>query len=134
MVLLLLTLQTERASRLSLCQRERMKVRDCFSAAPGVRTRSLATRYRAPGEPGDSRIAEQRLQSVPGILTALDREFGLYDSYARRRQTRRPALRSGNRNPRRNRRTDVGGEIRMPLTSIISPQAERGGEALDSGF
>jgi len=117
---------------------------------------------------------------VPGILTALDREFGLHDSYARRRPTRRPALRSGNRNPRRSRRTDVGGEIcsprnfgsasvakeyaqaespslaaiehdpqrfilthqrvfqkafcEYPLTSILSPQAARGGEALDSGF
>ncbi len=32
--------------RLSLCQRERMKVRVCFAVAPRVRTRLLARRYR----------------------------------------------------------------------------------------
>jgi hypothetical protein len=109
-----LTLQTERGSRLSLSQRERMKVRDCFSVAPRVRTRLLATRSRALGEPDDSRIAKQRLHGGPGIPTALDREFGLHGSYARRRPTRWRALRSGNRNPRRNRRADVGGEICSP--------------------
>ena len=109
-----LTLQMERGPRLSLCRRERMKVRDCFSVAPRVRTRLLATRCRALGEPDDSRIATQQGHGRPGILTAFDRDFGLHGSYARRRPTRWLALRSDNRNPRRNRRTDVGGEICIP--------------------
>jgi len=88
-----------------------MKVRDCFSVAPRVRTRLPATRYRAPDEPGDSRIATQRLHGEPGIVIACDREFGLHGSYVRRRPIRRPALRSHNRNPERNPRTDVDAEI-----------------------
>ncbi len=76
-----------------------------------MRTRSLATRYRAPGEPDDSRIATQRLHGEPGIVIACDREFGLHGSYVRHRPIRWPALRSHNRNPKRNRGTDVGGEI-----------------------
>ena len=88
-----------------------MKVRDCFSLAPQVRTRLLATRCRALGEPGDSRIATQRLHGEPGIVIACDREFGLHGSYVRHRPIRWPALRSHNRNPKRNRGTDVGGEI-----------------------
>ena len=53
-----------------------MKVRDCFSVAPQVRTILLATRYRAPGEPDDSRIATQPLHGEPGILSAFDPDFG----------------------------------------------------------
>jgi hypothetical protein len=77
-------------------------------------TRLLATRCLALGEPDDSRIAKQRLHGRLGIPTAFDREFGLHGSYARRRPTRWLALRSDNRNPRRNHRTDVGGEICSP--------------------
>lgn len=91
-----------------------MKVKDYFSVAPRVRTRLLATRCRALGEPDDSRIAKQRLHGGLGIPTAFDREFGLHGSYARRRPTRWLALRSDNKNPRRNHRTDVGGEICSP--------------------
>ena len=106
-----LTLQTERGSRLSLSQRERMKVRDCFSVAPRVRTRLFARRYRVLCEPDDSRIATRRLHGEPGIPSVFDREFGLRGSYVHRRPIRWPALRSDNRNPKRNRRTGVGGEI-----------------------
>jgi hypothetical protein len=91
-----------------------MKVRDCFSVVPRVRTRLLATRCRALRGPDDSRIAKQRLHAGPGVPIALDREFGLHGSYARRRPTRWRALRSDNRNPRRNRRADVGAEICSP--------------------
>jgi hypothetical protein len=45
--------------RLSLFQREKMKVRVCFAVAPRVRTRLLARRYRVLCEPDDSRIATQ---------------------------------------------------------------------------
>ena len=149
-------------------------MRDCFSVAPRAQTRLRATHCRALVEPDDSRIATQRRHAEPGILTAFDREFGLPDSYVRRRPIRRPALRWDNRNPGRSRLTDVGGEIccprnfgsvsaarecaqaqspsfatierdsqrfiltmnassgksfRIPLTSILSPQAGRGGHA-----
>src|SRR5438128_7307014 len=88
-----------------------MKVRDCFSVVPRVRTRLLSTRYRVLGEPDDSRIATQQLHGEPGILTAFDREFGLHDNYVLRHLIRWPALRSDNRNPKHNPQTDVGGEI-----------------------
>src|SRR5947208_8113276 len=42
---------------LSLSQRERIKVRDCFSAAPRARARLPATHCRALGEPDDSKIS-----------------------------------------------------------------------------
>src|SRR6266481_2165589 len=88
-----------------------MKVRDFPSVVAQLRTRLLATRCRAPGEPDDSRIATLQVHGGPGILTAFDREFGPHCSYARRRPTRWRALRSDNRNPTRNCPTDVGGEI-----------------------
>ena len=97
-------------SRLSLSQRERMKVRDCFAVAPRVRTRLLATHYRALGESDDSRISTRQLHGEPEIPSAFGREFGLYGSYVLRRPIRWPALRSDNRNPRRSRPADVGDE------------------------
>ena len=87
-----------------------MKVRDLF-IVPRVRTRSLATRYRAPGEPDDSRIATHRLHGEPGIVIACDREFGLHGSYVHRHPIRWPALRWDNKNPRRSLRMDAAGEI-----------------------
>ena len=42
-----------------------MKVKDCLSVAPRVRTRLLATRCRALGEPDDSRIAKQGVHGEP---------------------------------------------------------------------
>jgi hypothetical protein len=104
-------LQTELGVRLSLYQRERIKVRDCLTAVGLLQTRLLVTRCRVLGEPGDSRIATQRFHAEPGILSAFDREFGVPDSYVRRRPIRQPALRWDNRNPGRNRLTDFGGEI-----------------------
>ena len=100
-----------RQMRLSLSQRKRMKVRDRPALDPPVRTRLPATRCRALGEPGDSKIAAQRHHGGSGISTALDREFGLHDSYVLHRLIRWRALHSDNRNPKRKRRRDVGGEI-----------------------
>src|SRR6266508_6331546 len=90
--------------RLSLSQRERMKVRVCFVVALQVRTRLLATRCRALGEPDGSRIATQRLHGELGIPIASDREFALHDRYVHRHPIRSPALRWDNRNPRRSLR------------------------------
>jgi hypothetical protein len=86
-------------------------VRDWLTAVGLLQTRLLVTRCRVLGEPGDARIATQRFHAEPGILSAFDREFGVPDSHVRRRPIRQPALRWDNRNPRRNRLTDVGGEI-----------------------
>jgi hypothetical protein len=74
--------------RLSLCQRERMEVRDCLTAVVLMQTRLIATRCRALGEPDDSKIATQRFHAEPGILTVFDREFVLHGSYVRRRPIR----------------------------------------------
>jgi hypothetical protein len=52
-------LETEKI-RLSLWQRERIKVRDWTSTAPAAQTRSPARRCQVPGEPDDSKIAVQR--------------------------------------------------------------------------
>ena len=53
--------------RLSLCQRERMKVRDCSSVAARVRTRLLATRFRALLEVDHSKNATQQLRGQLGF-------------------------------------------------------------------
>ena len=61
-----------------------MKVRDCSSVASQVLTRLLAIRCRALGEPGDSRIATQRLNAEPEVPSVFGREFGLHGSYVLR--------------------------------------------------
>src|SRR5439155_25025414 len=113
MVFFCLILRMRRGPRLSLSQRERMKVRDCFLSLLECEP-DCSTRCRALGEPDDSRIAKQRLRGGLGIPTAFDREFDLHGSYVHRRLIRWLALRSDNRNPRCNLRTDVAGEICSP--------------------
>ena len=100
-----------RQIRLSLSKRERMEVRDCSALVPRAQTRLLATRCRVPGELDGSKISTQQLHGGLGSRTAFDPELGRDGSYVHRRPIRRLALRSDSRNPRRNRRTDVGGEI-----------------------
>ena len=78
-----------------------------FSSANQIASNTLS----ALAGSDDSRIARQRLCGEPGIPIAFDREFGLSGSYVHRRPIRSPVLRSDNRNPRRNRRRDVDGEI-----------------------
>src|SRR5436305_8399431 len=87
-----------------------MKVRDCFAVAPRVRTRLLATHYRALGESDDSRISTRQLHGEPEIPSAFGREFGLYGSYFLRRPIRWPALRSDYSNSRSSRPAKVDGE------------------------
>jgi hypothetical protein len=148
-------------------------VRVCLAVALPARARVLATRCQALVESDDSRIATQQLHGAPEIPSAFDRDFGPQRSYVLRRPIRSPALRSDNRNPKRNHRMGVGVEIctrqnfgsasiakesvqaqstsfaaierdpqrfiltsdtssekpfaDTPLTSILSPQAGRGG-------
>jgi hypothetical protein len=65
-----------------------MKVRDFFSVVPRVLTRWLAARCRVLGEPDDSRTATQEVHGEPEIPTAVDRAFGLHDSYVLHRLIR----------------------------------------------
>jgi hypothetical protein len=99
------------SARLSLCQRERIKVRVCFGAAPATQTRSLVERCRVPGEFDDSQIAVQQFSYEQAIPTAFDREFGPHDSYAHHRPVRSRALRPHNRNRGRKGPPDAGDEI-----------------------
>jgi hypothetical protein len=105
---------TRPKARLSLCQRERIKVRVSMSIARAAQTRSLARRCRVPGEPDDSKIAGQRSPSEPEIPTSLYREFVRCDSYARLRPIRSRALRLDNRNPECSSPTGADGEICSP--------------------
>jgi hypothetical protein len=102
---------TGQKARLSLCQRERTKVRVSTSIAPAAQTRLLARRCRVPGEPDDSRTAAQRFPCEPEIPTEFDLEFVRHDSYGHHRPIRSRALRSDNRNPGCNGRMDADSEI-----------------------
>jgi hypothetical protein len=53
-------------TRLSLCQRERIKVRDCSSSAPPGRTRLLSEQCRVPHGPGDSKTGQLQCLSRRG--------------------------------------------------------------------
>src|SRR6266508_3908164 len=53
--------------RLSLCERERMKVRDFSGNVPPARTRLLSERYQAPRELDGSRIAARQFRCWRGI-------------------------------------------------------------------
>jgi len=101
----------QKGIRLSLWQRERIKVRDWASTAPAAQTRSLSRRCRVPGESDDSKIAVQGFLCGPGIPTALDREFAQNDNYAPHRPIRSRPLRSDSRNPECSNPTDADGEI-----------------------
>ncbi len=98
-------------ARLSLCRRERTKVRVSTSTAPAAQTKLLARRCRVPGELDDSKTAAQRSPCEPEIPSAFGREFVRHNSYARHRPIRSRALRSNNRNPRCSNPMDADGEI-----------------------
>jgi hypothetical protein len=53
-------------TRLSLCQRERIKVRDCSGSAPPGRTRLLSEQCRVPHGPGDSKTGQLQCLSRRG--------------------------------------------------------------------
>jgi hypothetical protein len=84
--------------RLSLSQRERIKVRDCFRHVSRARSRSPLGRCRVPCELGDSRTGEPEFAGEQEILRVQDRVFGQFDSYVRRRRAQSPALFPGSRN------------------------------------
>jgi len=161
-------------SRLSLSQRERMKVRDCFAVAPRVRTRLLATRYRALGESDvpesqhDNSMASQKFRArsvanlactvVMSSAVQLDSQLCVraieiqdvivewmlaakfmppqnFDSVSVAKEYVRaqsPSFAAIERDPsvHFNSSTRLAKRrFRTPLTSILSPQAGRGGYA-----
>jgi len=84
--------------RLSLSERERIKVRDCFQRVPRARGKSLLARYRVPHELGDSKIEEPRCRGEREILPARDRVSGRLDNYVLHRLAQLPALPAHNKN------------------------------------
>jgi hypothetical protein len=84
--------------RLSLSERERIKVRDCFRPIPQARSKSLLARYRVPYGLGDSKIGEPRCRGEREILPARDRVSGRLDNYVLHRLAQLPALPLGNKN------------------------------------
>ncbi len=102
---------TRALARLSLCQRERIKVR--IRRAPLLQRKpdrlqdavEFSAHLRIPKPQHKDPI------TGPEIPTALDREFVRHDSYARNRLVRSRALRPDNRNPGCSSLMDAGGEI-----------------------
>ena len=84
--------------RLSLSQRERIKVRDCFWHVSRARSRSPFGRCRVLHELGGSRTGEREFAAEQETPHVRDRVFGQFDSYARHRLAQSPASSRGNRN------------------------------------
>ena len=108
------SLRSSREARLSLWQRERIKLRVSTNTAAAAQARSPARRCRVPGEPDDSRTAGQRFSHERATPSAFGREFDPSDSDARHRLIQLRALPPDNRNPVCKRRTDADGEISVP--------------------
>jgi len=86
------SLRFSREARLSLWQRERIKVRVSTNTAAAAQARSPARRCRVPGEPDDSRTAGQRFSHERATPSAFGREFDPSDSDARHRLIQLRAL------------------------------------------
>ncbi len=108
------SLHSSREARLSLWQRERIKLRVSTNTTAAAQARSPARRCRVPGEPDDSRTAGQRFSHERATPSAFGREFDPSDSDARHRLIQLRALPPDNRNPVCKRRTDADGEISVP--------------------
>ena len=100
--------------RLSLSERERIKVRDCFRRVPRARSKSLLARYRVPHELGDSKIGEPRCRGEREILPARDRVSGRLDNYVLHRLAQLPALPPHNKNREHKDQAGAGAGICGP--------------------
>lgn len=94
-------------SRLSLCQRERMKVRDCSWIAFRALTKWLGGRYRALSLSGDSRSGRRQFLVWSEIRRVLGRVFHEGDIRDRNHPTRWRVSRRDSRNRERNVRLDA---------------------------
>jgi hypothetical protein len=100
--------------RLSLSERERIKVRDCFRRVPRARSKSFLARYRVPHELGDPKIGGPRCRGERGILPARDRVSGRLDNYVRHRLLQLPALPPHNKNRGHKDQADAAAGICSP--------------------
>ena len=100
--------------RLSLSQRERIKVRDCFRSVPRARSKSLLARYRVLHELGDSKIEGPRCRGEREILSARDRVSGRLDDHVLHRPAQLPALPRHNKNRGHKDEADAAAGICSP--------------------
>jgi hypothetical protein len=100
--------------RLSLFERERIKVRDCFRRVPRARPKSLLARYRVPHELGDSKIGGPRYRDEREILLWRDRVSSRLDNCVLHRLAQLPALPSHNKNRGHKDQADAAAEICSP--------------------
>ena len=100
--------------RLSLSQRERIKVRDCFRSVPRARSKSLLARYRVPHELGDSKIGGPRCRGEREILPARDRASDRLDNHVLHRLARLPTLPPHNKNRGHKDQADAAAGICSP--------------------
>ena len=100
--------------RLSLSERERSKVRDCFRRVARARSKSLLARYRVPHGLGDSKIGGPRCGGEREILPARDRVSGRLDNYVLRRLAQLPALPPHNKNRGHKDQADAAAGICSP--------------------
>jgi len=84
--------------RLSLLERERIKVRDSYRDISQEPTRSLAKGYQALCGLDGSKIATQGFRAEQGMPFAFDREFGPENNSVRHHLARPRALRRDSRN------------------------------------
>ena len=97
--------------RLSLSQRERIKVRDCFLRVSPPQTKSLLAQYRVLHEPDDSKIGGRRSSGEQETLAVCDRVSGGLGNYVRHRLAQLPVWLLGNKNRGHKNEADAADEI-----------------------
>jgi len=100
--------------RLSLSQRERIKVRDCFWHVFPARSRSPSGRCPILHVIGGSKIGEREFAGEQETPHVRDRVFGQFDNYVRHRLAQSPALPLGSRNRARKNQPDAAAGICSP--------------------
>ena len=100
--------------RLSLSQRERIKVRDSFWRLFPARSRSPLGRCRVLYELGDSRTGEPEFAGEQEAPHVRDLVFGQFDSYVRHRPAQSPTLPLGSRNRGHKNQLDAAAGICSP--------------------
>src|SRR4051794_22421618 len=100
--------------RLSLSQRERIKVRDSFWHVSPARSRSPLGRCRVLRELGGSRTGEPEFAGKQEAPHVRDLVFGQFDSYVRHRPAQSPTLPLGSRNRGHKNQPDAAAGICSP--------------------
>jgi len=100
--------------RLSLSQRERIKVRDSLWHVSPARSRSPSGRCRVLHELGDSRTGEPEFAGEQEAPHVRDLVFGQFDNYVRHRPAQSPTLPLGSRNRGHKNQPDAAAGICSP--------------------